>query len=74
MAATGLVGQALASGLGGVAFVFGMAALRPSRPVSAEAIQEHGMSLEDVCAAVMRQGYALVCPVRALLCLRIPVV
>jgi hypothetical protein len=47
-----------------------MAALRPGRPVSAEAIKEHRMLLEDLCAAVMRLGCALVSPRRDMLCLR----
>jgi hypothetical protein len=60
----------LAGGYGGVALVFGVAAVRLRRAVGAEAIQEHGMALEDLCAALMRPRLTLVCPVRALLCLR----
>jgi hypothetical protein len=59
----GLADQALSNGLGGVALVFGVAALGPRRAVRAEAIQEHCMTLEDLCIAVMRPGHALVRPV-----------
>jgi hypothetical protein len=62
----GLTGRALPSGVGCAALVFGEAALRRGRTVSAEAIQEHRMPLEDLCAALMRPGSTLVCPVRAL--------
>jgi hypothetical protein len=67
----GLGGRAEAGGDGGVALVFGEAALRPGRTVSAVAIQEHGMRLEDVCAVDMLLGGVLV---RLLLCLRAAVV
>jgi hypothetical protein len=65
-----LAGSGLASGLGCVALLVGVAALRLRRTVSAVPIQEHSMSLEDVCAALMLLGGTLVCPVRAMLCLR----
>jgi hypothetical protein len=41
-------------GLGCLALVLGEAALRLRRTVSAVAIQEHGMAIEGLCAAVMR--------------------
>ena len=63
----GLAGHALPSRLGSVALVFGVAALGLCGPMSAEAIQERRMPLEDVRAAVMRLGYTLVRPVVALL-------
>jgi hypothetical protein len=69
-----LWGRALPGGLGCLALVFGVAALRLRRTVSAVAIQEHGVALEDVCAAVMRLGCTLVCPIRALRCLHATVV
>jgi len=63
----GLADQALSNGLGGVALVFGVAALGLRRAVRAEAIQEHRMTLEDVCAAVMRPGCTLAPGVSVLL-------
>jgi hypothetical protein len=38
--------------------------------VSAEAIQEHRVPLEDVGALVMRPGCTLACPVGVTLCFR----
>jgi hypothetical protein len=63
-------GQVLASCLGGVALVFGMASFRPGGPVGAEAIEEHRMLLVDVCAAVMLLRRTLAGSLRASLCPR----
>jgi hypothetical protein len=38
--------------------------------VSAVTIQEHGMSFEDLRAAIVSAGYKLRCPVRAMLGVR----
>jgi hypothetical protein len=68
--APGSAGQALPSGIGCLALVFGQAALRLRRMVSAVAIQEHGMPLEGIRAAVMRPRYTLEPSLRASLCFR----
>jgi hypothetical protein len=62
--------RVLAACLAGLALIFGEAPLRVRRTASTEAIEEHGMLLVAVCAAVMHSGRTLVSAVRVLLYVR----